>query len=580
MALIISLSYLRIPKAMPTAQKGVVHEISSHYYIVKTKGQKILLYTQQDLNYGDTLELSGKYEMIFTPPSKSSFNFRKYMNRKHIFYSLKQKEVKILATKWSIKRTLYNRIKTIPNSEYLAKVLMNINNSELNSDLSSVLFSSGVIIRSLVYSLLLVLNKFLFEKEINIVEIILYILLFIIFKQYEFYLYLIIRTFFKHTNLEVLDKISMAALIMIVISPKYIFSLSFIITTLYAYMGYISIRRVKILSSMLLIIPIQLITSNSCNLTDIVLFSYYRILNCIAYLLAIFDLMFKSSLSFTFINVFKLNITSFTITGHLPIVLLILWIGLSMRLLQSIKIWKIVSLIIVLLLNQNQLMFNPFLIYTQLYIGQGDAAILKYPFKRDVFLIDTGSKKNWAKLKSHLDYYGIKKIDQILVTHDDEDHSGNVENLHDHYKVSKMILEKGEYRFYSLNLDVYNYEGDDDNDASLITMFNVNNLTYLTLGDISKDIERRFLKDHPDIIYNIVKLGHHGSKTSSSEALLQHEHIVLLLNSSGYKNMYHHPHPSVMKSIVKHQLPFVDTQEYGDIEIKHLFNNDFVSFGK
>lgn len=571
---------IRIVDTAPISNEGKIIDVKASYYILKVNHQKVLLYSKQELSYGDRIQFNGYFEEIFSPPSKSTFSTQKYMNHRNIKYRIRDDNPKLIKQSFNIKRYIHTRIKNHPQDKYLNKILLNINDYELSESLSATLLSSGVIIRTLIYGLLLLLNKRYYEKTIFNIEIFLYILLFIIFNNKSFYSYLLIIRCMKLSNLEQLDKISTSALLILLIIPSYLYSLSFIVTTLYAFISYVKVSNIKIIQPYLVLIPIQLLTFYKCNLLELFLYPYYRILNCVCFLLACVDLVFKTTFSYTIMTSFTLKIPEVTITGRMSLILLIAWIIVSLKVLQKVRIHRIVLLCIILVMNQNQLLFNPFLVYTQLYIGQGDSAIIKYPFRKDVFLIDLGSKKQWSKLQSHLDYYGIKEIHSMLITHDDEDHSGNKNNLIEQYKVNKIIEEKGEYDFYKLKLYATNYESDDDNEASLMTYFTINGYTYLTLGDASKEVERKFLKDHSGLDYHILKLGHHGSKTSSSEELLSHHNISLVLNSSGYKNMYKHPHSSVMKSIIKKQLPYLDTQQYGDIEIKHLFKYDFVSLAK
>ena len=87
-----------------------------------------------------------------------------------------------------------------------------------------------------------------------------------------------------------------------------------------------------------------------------------------------------------------------------------------------------------------------------------------------------------------------------------------------------------------------------------------------------------FIKEYSYIKPNIVKIGHHGSDTSSSDELLSLDSIKILLNSSGYRNMYKHPNHKVVKRALKYQLPFIDTQQVGDIEIIHLFGYNFLAY--
>ena len=71
-------------------------------------------------------------------------------------------------------------------------------------------------------------------------------------------------------------------------------------------------------------------------------------------------------------------------------------------------------------------------------------------------------------------------------------------------------------------------------------------------------------------------MSHHGSNTGTSTKLLESSSLKLLLNSSGVNNMYSHPHPDVLKRIYDMNQIILDTQVFGDLEIIHFFNFDFI----
>lgn len=260
------------------------------------------------------------------------------------------------------------------------------------------------------------------------------------------------------------------------------------------------------------------------------------------------------------------------------VVVLILWIGFGLLVLSRKSILYKFALVVLLFINQNQLLMTPSLVYTQLYIGQGDCAVIRYPFKREVLFIDTGPPKSYRTLDAYLNYYGVKSIHSIIISHDDLDHSGNKQYLLDNYKVESVVEEPTVTNFYKLEITSVNLNMEDINENSLLTFFKINDYTLLSLGDASKRVEEMFIKDYPYIKPNIIKLGHHGSDTSSSSELLELDSLRLLLNSSGYKNMYGHPNHLVMQRVLQYEIPFIDTQQVGDIEIIHIFGYSFLTY--
>lgn len=567
---------IKMPKAISNENSYKVIDVYENYYIIKGKTEKIALYTKASLNFDDQISFEAKLSKINIIKTIADNSFEKRLRNNNIIYSAKSNNVKILKAGKSFKSKLNNHINNHPNNAYLKKLFLNINYTTSDNNINYIILSSGIIIRDLIKSIKRFLALFLYKSYVLVIELCLLLIYLILFKNFEFTISLLFHKVISLTKLSRLDKISLSSIIILYVFPYYVFSLSFQITLIFRLVSYIKISKNNYFLKFLILIPFQLKHFYVCNLFEIVFFSYNRAINLIAYLLGIIDIVFFCSLSESFLTKFIISNDNFIITGNMRFLLLFIWIIVSLKLLQKFKVRYLISLILLLYINQNQLLFNPNLIFTQLYVGQGDAAIIKYPNKNKVLLLDTGSKYNYQKLKSHLDYYGIKTIDAIIITHYDEDHAGNLEKLEDDFKVKKIIDKAQTYDFYKLKIYMHQYLEEIDNDNSIITYFKINDFTYLSLADVSKSIEERFLSEYPSLDYNIIKLSHHGSDTSTSSKLLKKENLHLVINSSGYQNMYNHPNQNVLKRISEFNLPFLDTQDVGDISIYHSFNNNYL----
>lgn len=568
---------IQFPQNNLTTYEGRVLNISKNYYTIKTEEAKVLLYTNSDLNYNDYIRFSGEYLAIESVESKVGFNFQDFMLKNNIKYSIKSKQVEIIKNSNSLKAQLNNKIKQHQSKDYLTKVLLDYSIEDIDASLSTLVLSSGLIIRELIRFLKSILSKFIYSNYTDIIELSLLILYLLIMKNFQFTIFLIITRLINKTKFERLDKISLSSILILIIFPNYLFSLSFQITNLFRFAYFIKIRKSNLFLNYVVLIPFQLINFYEVSLFQIIIFPYNKLINVIYYLFAYVDVFIKTNISINISKLFLLENKILNFSGHMNIIILFLWIILSLKLLQKIKFRYVLAMVILLYINQYQLIFNPTLTYTQVYIGQGDLAIITYPFKYNVVLIDTGSSFNQSKLEDYLNYYGIKNIHTIIISHYDEDHSGNLEYLESNYHVSNVIDNINEFYFHKLKINSIKYDYE-DNDGSLITYFKINEVTYLSLGDISKEIENLFIKDYDYIDYNIIKLAHHGSKTSTSSQLLNKESLFLALNSSGRNNMYNHPNTSVLKSLDDYQIPLLDTQDYGDIRIIHFFNYNFIVF--
>lgn len=577
--LLILIRNISINYPLPGENIAKVISISENYVIAKTKRSKVLIYTKENITYDSVIKYTGFYEEIFSPYSKYSFMFDKYAKNNYIKYSIKPKNLKVIKEGKTVRSYLYKKTLSHQDSKLLSKLLFKINNQDLDLDIIMLLSSAGVIIKSLISFLKKIFSKIMYPSQVFIVEIILYLFFMLIFKHYLFYLNILIFTFIKKLKYNKADSTFLSGTIILLIDPLYMYSLSFIINFSFRLLSCVSLNKnFRFIEGLIVILPIQLRLFYQANVFQILAYRFYKIIGTTAYLLAGFDLIFNSRFAYNFLKLVDFKPTYGSITGHMSTPLLVMWIFFSLLVLSRNKLVHKLSLIIILIINQNQLLFSPTLKYSQLYVGQGDGAILTYPHKREVLFIDTGPPSAKNKIEAFLNYYGVRKIHSIILSHDDLDHSGNKDYLIENYQVSKLVETPQVVDFYKLKLTTINFDLDDENDNSLITYFVINDYTYLSLGDISKDVEKMFLKEYSYIKPNIVKIGHHGSDTSSSDELLSLDSIKILLNSSGYRNMYKHPNHKVVKRVLKYQLPFIDTQQVGDIEIIHLFGYNFLAY--
>lgn len=565
----------KVNDSIPTHFEGRVVSVKSSYVIVKTNDASLILYTKDVLSFNDTIQFTGDIQRIKSVKSKTLFNFEKFMNRQNIFYSIKANSVKVIHQGKGLKASVHRRIKMHDSKEFLNKVLLNINDRNLDSSLEILILSSGLLIRYLLRIIINILKKFFLEGDVYKIDVFLNLILTIIFRDNILFLYLLLTKLVQMIKIEQLDQHALSSILILMIHPQYLFSLSFIVTTLFRFGSFIQEDKKKIVLNMCLLIPLQLMINFRVSILNIIMFPYTRFLSLIIFLLALIDLMFFTNFSYLFSTRFLIDFSMFSFTGHMTPMLLVLWVYVSLKTFQKFSILKCVSLLIILILNQNQLLFNPSVIYTQIYVGQGDSAVLKMPFKRKIMMIDTGSQYQRLSIKAHLDYYGIKTIKSLIISHDDEDHAGNLNFLSEHYNIEELIKVAGDYKFYNLDVSTVSYTSESDNDASLISSFSINNNRYLSLGDVSKHVEEQYIKDYGNN-HNIVKMSHHGSNTGTSTKLLESSSLKLLLNSSGLNNMYNHPHPDVLKIIHDMNQIILDTQVFGDLEIIHFFNFDFI----
>ena len=109
----------------------------------------------------------------------------------------------------------------------------------------------------------------------------------------------------------------------------------------------------------------------------------------------------------------------------------------------------------------------------------------------------------------------------------------------------------------------------DPHDANIVSMLSYGETTILLTGDAEKALEHRLLFETPDMLdADILKVGHHGSKTSSTEAFLKAISPDMAVVSAGKKNRYGHPHADVLERFARLGIPVFRTDQMGNITIE------------
>ena len=243
-----------------------------------------------------------------------------------------------------------------------------------------------------------------------------------------------------------------------------------------------------------------------------------------------------------------------------------------------------------------------------LNVGQGDAIYIEAPNGNQV-LIDGGSGKAVLReLGSIMPSYDMS-IDVVVATHPDKDHIGGLVDVIERYDVD-LILESGAIndtgvhrslhsaieqrkvesvlakRGINIVLDegVYlkilfpdrDVLGMDPNDASIIAQLVYGEIEFLFTGDSPKKIENHLAYiDAKNLQSDVLKVGHHGSRTSSSELFVGFVSPKYAVISAGENNRYGHPHSEVLELFNKFEIPIFSTQN-GTIIFKSDGENIFL----
>ncbi|HOP65693.1 MAG TPA: DNA internalization-related competence protein ComEC/Rec2 [Bacilli bacterium] len=300
----------------------------------------------------------------------------------------------------------------------------------------------------------------------------------------------------------------------------------------------------------------------------------------------------------------------------IPKISIIFWIIYYILLILFIKKSKLRYLIIIfimLILNRfhNNFDYNNYVYF--LDVGQGDSAVIITKYQKEVVMIDTGGKveyfkEDWQERNStynvsdstitFLKSIGLNHLDLLIITHGDNDHIGDSFNLVNNLKIKKVIFNIGDYNtlenklikvLESKNIDYYqvpevenigDYElqflntsiYDNENDNSSVVYLNINNYKFLFMGDAGVIREEDILDKYNLIDIDFLKVGHHGSNTSSSEEFINSINPKCSLISVGKNNRYGHPKESVLNILANSTI--YRTDQDGSILIK-INNNKY-----
>jgi competence protein ComEC len=255
-------------------------------------------------------------------------------------------------------------------------------------------------------------------------------------------------------------------------------------------------------------------------------------------------------------------------------------------------------------------------------VGQGDSIYLSAPHNKGTYLIDTGgilsfNQENWKEksnpysiaedtLIPFLKSKGKRTLDKLILTHGDADHAGEVTKLLDEIRVIELIVPygflRGEFEqaiidkakskgtevsvlksgdavsdsFFKLNILSPIALSESENDDSLVIFAKIGGLNWLFTGDLEHEGEKRILEKYKGLKTDVLKVGHHGSKGSTSDSFLKQLQPRIALISAGENNRYHHPHNEVIGLLQKYGMEILQTKDHGSITFK--FSGDSGTF--
>jgi competence protein ComEC len=230
-------------------------------------------------------------------------------------------------------------------------------------------------------------------------------------------------------------------------------------------------------------------------------------------------------------------------------------------------------------------------------IGQGDAILIRTPLGKNI-LVDGGPENTvLQKLGEHLTFFD-RTIDLAILTHPHSDHIDGLIEILKRYRVKRVVFNPIEYHYpayeeflrilenkipfdfaeassdYLIEPHVYldilyplssnvGEKFDNINNASVVFALRYGNTRALFMGDAEAEEEREILKSSSDFSAEIMKIGHHGSRTETSEPLFQAVQPTTAIISAGTDNQFQHPHAGTLSLLEKHGTDVFITKDSG-----------------
>ncbi|MGT2930290.1 DNA internalization-related competence protein ComEC/Rec2 [Streptococcus dentasini] len=445
----------------------------------------------------------------------------------------------------------------------------------------------------------------------------------------------LIQSWLKCLGLQRLDNMAITIFIMFALMPQFLLSLGGILSFTYAFilavfdfeaLSGIKKYSVQGFSLSLGILPVLLYSFSAFQPLSVPLTAIFSLL---------FDTLLLPFLSLTFlisplikltsVNIFFVGLEKvisgiYTVLGRPPIfgspsLLLLLAMILALAFLhdywskKTIRYALMVGLFFLLAWVKHPLVNE----VTMIDVGQGDSIFIRDSWGKTILIdtggrVDFGEQENWQKreLESnaektvipYLKSRGVGKIDQLVLTHTDTDHIGDLEEVAENFKIGEILVSPGSLtkpsfvsrlRHLEVNVRIVqagdqlpimgsqlkvlypNRIGDGGNNDSLILYGRLLNKTFLFTGDLETQGEAELLQAYPTLHADILKVGHHGSKGSTSQAFLEQLRADTALISVGQHNRYKHPSKATLRRLDRQGIAIYRTDKQGAIRCYGLW---------
>ncbi len=610
----IGVSYINID-INRTSFSGFVIDSHTNYFIVLSKGEKLYAYEKDNpYEIGDYLAIEGKKEKIHFISNESQFDFEEYLNKSGVYYEI---DVSKITVKFSNPiRIRASREKFLShfdeNSQSLIKALLfsEKDNSEVITNIDKLHIArlssaSGIFIYAYLYFISFLLSRFMSDNKAKLISLIIlspYLIFtfprFTILRIVFLEIFRLINKKFLNGYFHSLEIIGLSGLFFLLIDYHLGYQMSFILGFTMPFMifsirsatsEYKGIKKwfIQLLFVFISFIPYELSFYNSISFLNPILqalLSPLFISAAVISLVCFYGVPIYPAVDFLIRGISNilgwlvkvpLVINGPPFNGVITVFYGILFIGFCYY--RNIKFIPIYRTVGIVFLSGLTLYFIPItnLITSQVSfidVGQGDACLVRKGTK--TVLIDTGGSvyKDIATetLIPYFRKHRIYNIDLVITTHGDFDHMGALDSLKENFYVKEVVTEATDFPLNVGGVTFNNYnthiaEYSEENDQSLVVGFAMMNKNFLIMGDAPVKVEKNIIREFPDLKCDILKIGHHGSDTSTCDEFVQFLSPKEAVVSVGEKNKYGHPKQSVLNTLKRHNVIIRRTDVEGTI---------------
>ena len=604
----------------------IVKKENSFKLTIKGK-EKLIVYISniENIELGDKVVVKGIYTLPKKATIPNNFDYQKYLYNNHIFYIMYAKELKIIKKNqnitFKIKKYILDKTSNYTNNGYLNafiigdKTDLEFYETYQNNGISHLFALSGMHISMLSLIIYKLVNKFKHKDLIVIMFLLFYITLTnfsaSILRTIIFFIILKLN---KKLDLNISTKNALLITLSIIMiyNPLIVFDIGFqysglvtfglIVSTKYYKKNYFYNLFITSFIALLFSVPITLYNNYELNLLSIlnnlinvplITFVIYP-LSLLTFLLKFLEPIYNLTINLLeFINnissIFSLNI----IVPKVHIIFyLIYYLLIYLYIESNNKKYILIACLYLLSFKLKPFIDRNNYVY-YLDVGQGDSSLIIY---NDIVVMnDTGGTSNYnvssgcIKLLKSL---GYSHIDYLILTHGDFDHMGDSIYLINNYKVKNVVLNNDSFNELETNLikelkkkkikyyqnvekipisnniiTILNTEEyDNENDNSNVIYIELNNYNFMFMGDAGVDKEKDILERYNISNIDVLKVGHHGSKTSSSKSFINKINPKYSIISVGKNNRYGHPNKEVLNNLDHSKI--YRTDEDGSIMFK------------